>query len=131
MLGASPPAAAHESPPDLAALFPRRHVTLSPAVLAYAPFGVALAAARALLWATCYALDAPALVDADGPLAFMITTCLGVRPSRREAGPHCACKDADSCPRLRGTHHPFRHRSLRLRRSGVGCRACRPASTWR
>ena len=71
--------AALPPPALLARLFPAQHAALTPWLLAYAPFGCALALGRMALWAACFALDNPALVDADAPLEFMITRCLGVR----------------------------------------------------
>jgi len=84
-LSAAPPA---KLPPPalLAQLFPAEHCPLTPQLLAYAPFGCALALGRMALWAACFALDNPALVDADAPLDFMIRRCLGVRLVKRPQG---------------------------------------------
>ena len=71
--------AALPPPALLARLFPAQHAALTPWLIAYAPFGCALALGRMALWAACFALDNPALVDADAPLEFMISRCLGVR----------------------------------------------------
>ena len=79
------------APPSLEALFPRLHAPLSPALLLYAPFGCALAAARILLWLACFALDDPALVDADAPLELMITRILGVRARTHPHAHTAAC----------------------------------------
>ena len=80
-------------PRSLEALFPRHHAPLTPVLLAYAPFGCVLAAARILLWLALFALDSPSLVDADGPLEVIITRCLGVRDAALRCVA-CALTDA-------------------------------------
>lgn len=78
------PAATAPARPAPAGLFPAAHAPPSLTLLLWAPLGLVVAPARACLWALLYALDAPWLTDADGPLR-AIFSLLGVSVEWRGA----------------------------------------------